>query len=149
MFFDKPAQKSYIFYNTTLVIKEGKTMKQLPQISNTEWQVMKILWASAPLTANDVIQSMEGITTWKPKTVKTLLGRLVKKNALAFNKDGRAYVYYPLVTENECIKAESQSFLEKVFSGSLNGMFANFLEEQELSREEIAELKRILDQKQK
>jgi BlaI family penicillinase repressor len=124
-------------------------MKQLPQISNTEWQVMRILWASAPLTANDVIQKMEGLTPWKPKTVKTLLGRLVKKNALTFNKDGRAYVYYPLVTENECIKAESQSFLEKVFLGSLNGMFANFLEEQELSREEIAELKRILDQKQK
>ncbi len=124
-------------------------MKQLPQISNTEWQIMRILWASAPLTANDVIQRIEGITTWKPKTVKTLLGRLVKKNALAFAKDGRAYVHYPLVTENKCIKAESQSFLEKVFSGSLNGMFAHFLEEQELSREEIAELKPILDQKQK
>jgi BlaI family transcriptional regulator, penicillinase repressor len=124
-------------------------LKELPQISNTEWQVMKILWMSAPLTASEVIKKIEGVTSWKPKTVKTLLGRLVKKKAIAFNKDGRAYVYYPLVTENECVKAESQSFLEKVFSGALNVMFANFLEEQELSSEEIAELKRILDQKQK
>lgn len=124
-------------------------MKTLPQISDTEWQVMKILWANEPLTANEVIQKIEGLTSWKPKTVKTLLGRLVKKNAIAFDKDGRAYVYYPLVAEEDCVKAESQSFLEKVFSGSLNVMFANFLEEKQLSKEEIAELKHILEQKEK
>ena len=124
-------------------------MKTLPQISDTEWQVMKILWASEPLTANEVIQKIEGTTSWKPKTVKTLLGRLVKKNAIAFDKDGRAYVYYPLVAEEDCVKAESHSFLEKVFSGSLNVMFANFLEEKQLSKEEIAELKHILEQKEK
>ena len=122
-------------------------MKELPQISTTEWQVMKVLWIKAPLTANEVITEIEGVTTWQPKTVKTLLGRLVKKRAIAFNKDGRAYVYYPLVAEDECVKAESHSFLEKVFSGALNVMFANFLEEQKLSKEEIDELKRILDQK--
>lgn len=124
-------------------------MKKLPQISDTEWQIMKILWANAPLTANQVIEEIEGIMPWKPKTVKTMLGRLVTKKAIAFNRDGRTYVYYPLVAEEECIKAESKSFLEKVFSGALNVMFANFLEEQELSKEEIAELKRILEQKQK
>lgn len=124
-------------------------MKALPQISDTEWQVMKILWANEPLTANEVIQKIEGLTSWKPKTVKTLLGRLVKKNAIAFDKDGRAYVYYPLVAEEDCVKAESRSFLDKVFSGSLNVMFANFLEEKQLSKEEIAELKHILEQKEK
>ena len=122
-------------------------MNKLPQISDMEWQVMKVLWASTPLTANEVIHKFDGVMSWKPKTVKTLLGRLVKKKALGFNKDGRAYVYYPLIAEDECIKAESQSFLEKVFSGALNVMFANFLEEQKLSGEDIAELKRILDQK--
>lgn len=124
-------------------------MKALPQISDTEWQVMKILWANEPLTANEVIQKIEGLTSWKPKTVKTLLGRLVKKNAIAYDKDGRAYVYYPLVAEEDCVKAESQSFLDKVFSGSLNVMFANFLDEKQLSKEEIAELKHILERKEK
>lgn len=124
-------------------------MKTLPQISDMEWQVMKILWAKAPLTANQVIKQIEGIMPWKPKTVKTMLGRLVKKQAVAFHVEGREYVYYPLVAEVDCIKAESQSFLDKVFSGALNVMFANFLEEQQLSKEEIAELKRILDQKKK
>jgi BlaI family penicillinase repressor len=124
-------------------------MKTLPQISDTEWQIMKILWASEPLTANEVIKKIEGFTSWKPKTVKTLLGRLVKKNAISFEKDGRAYVYYPIVSEHECVKAESHSFLEKVFSGALNVMFANFLEEKQLSKEEITELKRILEEKEK
>ena len=124
-------------------------MKNLPQISDMEWQVMKVLWTSAPLTANEVINKFDGIKSWKPKTIKTLLGRLVKKKAIAFNKDGRAYLYYPLVAEDECVKAESKSFLEKVFSGAFNVMFANFLEEKELSKEEIAELKRILEQKEK
>lgn len=109
---------------------------------------MKIIWANAPLSANQVIEKTEGVMPWKPKTVKTMLGRLVKKQALAFQKEGRAYIYYPLVSEHECIKAESKSFLEKVFSGALNMMFANFLEERELSKEEIAELKRILEKKQ-
>jgi len=124
-------------------------MKKLPQISDAEWQVMKVLWENEPLTANEVIDKFDGATSWKPKTIKTLLGRLVKKKAISFNKDGRAYVYYPLIAENDCVKAESQSFLERVFSGSLNVMFANFLEEKNLSMAEIEELKRILDQKQK
>lgn len=124
-------------------------MNTLPQISDAEWQVMKVFWKHGRLTANEVIEKFDGATSWKPKTIKTLLGRLVKKKAIAFNKDGRTYIYYPLVAENDCVKAESQSFLERVFSGSLNVMFANFLEEKKLSAAEIEELKRILDQKQK
>ena len=124
-------------------------MNTLPQISDAEWQVMKVFWKYGRLTANEVIEKFDGATSWKPRTIKTLLGRLVKKKAIAFNKDGRTYIYYPLVAENDCVKAESQSFLEKVFSGSLNVMFANFLEEEKLSAAEIEELKRILDQKQK
>lgn len=124
-------------------------MNTLPQISDAEWQVMKVFWKYGRLTANEVIEKFDGATSWKPRTIKTLLGRLVKKKAIAFNKDGRTYIYYPLVAENDCVKAESQSFLERVFSGSLNVMFANFLEEEKLSAAEIEELKRILDQKQK
>jgi BlaI family penicillinase repressor len=126
-----------------------ESLRKLPQISDAEWQVMKVFWENEPLTANEVINKFDGATSWKPKTIKTLLGRLVKKKAISFNKDGRAYVYYPLIAENDCVKAESQSFLERVFSGSLNVMFANFLEEKNLSMAEIEELKRILDQKQK
>ncbi len=122
-------------------------MKQIPQISETEWQVMKVLWSNSPATANQVIENLADSITWKPKTVKTLLGRLVKKKAAGFEKDNRAYLYYPLVTEDECVKAESHSFLKRVYGGALNLMLASFLEAEKLSREDIEELKRILDGK--
>lgn len=105
---------------------------------------MKVLWAKSPLAAQDIIQALSAHEKWHPKTAKTLLNRLVKKRALGFSKEGRAYLYRPLVTENECVAAESDSFLEKVFGGSLKPMFAHFAETRKLSPSEIAELKRLL-----
>jgi BlaI family penicillinase repressor len=122
-------------------------MKQIPKISDTEWQVMKVIWAKNPVTASQVIEELSDSTYWKPKTVKTLLGRLVKKKAAGFEKENRTYLYYPLIAEAECIKAESQSFLKRVYNGALGVMLASFLEEQELSPKEIEELKRILNGK--
>jgi BlaI family penicillinase repressor len=83
-----------------------------------------------------------------PKTVKTLLNRLVKKGALGFTKEGRAYLYEPLVAERDCVTAESTSFLERVFGGSLQPMLAHFVESRKLSPAEIAELKRLIKQKE-
>lgn len=122
-------------------------MKKIPGISEAEWEVMKIIWAHSPITANDVIEKLEGAVTWKPKTIKTLLSRLVKKEVISFNKEGRTYLYFPLVMEEECVKAESQSFLRRVYGGGLQVMLANFLEDYELTKEEIEELKEILDEK--
>jgi len=122
-------------------------MKKLPSISDTEWQVMKILWTESPITSRKIIQQLEGVTSWKPKTVKTLLGRLVKKNAVSFTQEGRSYLYYPLVTEEMCVKAENRSFLDRVYGGALNVLLTNFLEDQELTEDELDELKSILDKR--
>lgn len=122
-------------------------MKEIPRISEAEWEVMKILWAKSPLAANQVIESLSDSIDWKPKTVKTLISRLVKKNAVGFTQDNRIYYYYPLVDEDECLKAESQSFLNSVYGGALKPMLINFLREEKLSMEEIEELKRILDER--
>lgn len=124
-------------------------MKKIAKISETEWYVMKIIWSNNPITANEVIEKLEGVSDWKPKTVKTLLNRLLKKKIISFNKENRAYLYYPLITEQECMKAESQSFLERIYGGSFNLMIANFLEERDLSKTDIEELKRILEKKSK
>lgn len=129
----------------TSVIYRRIVMKEVPKISDTEWQVMKVIWAKAPCTASIIIDELAAVTNWSPKTVKTMLGRLVKKKVVGYDKDIRSYVYYPLVAEDQCIKAESRSFLKRVYGGSLNMMLANFLEEEELSDDEIDELKRILD----
>ena len=119
-------------------------MKKVPRISDSEWEVMRVLWAKGPCSANEVIEALPR-KDWHPKTVKTLLGRLVKKGAAAFVEEGRAYVYRPLVAENDCMEAESESFLDRVFGGSLQPMLAHFVERKKLSPEEIQELKRILN----
>ena len=125
-------------------------MAKLPQISDSEWQVMKVIWSSAPCTANQIVEILSETTDWKPKTIRTLINRLVAKGAAGFEidkLDKKTYHYYSLVPENECIKAESRSFLKRVFGGSPNVMLANFIKECELTGEDIDELKRILDEK--
>ncbi|HWJ02439.1 MAG TPA: BlaI/MecI/CopY family transcriptional regulator [Verrucomicrobiae bacterium] len=123
-------------------------MYESPKISEAEWEVMKVFWSkAAPCTANDVVKALDESTDWKPNTIKTLIARLVKKNALGYEEDGRNYLYYPLVPEEECIKAESRSFLKRVYDGALQPMLVNFLREEQLSSEEIEELKRILEER--
>lgn len=107
---------------------------------------MKVIWGKAPCTASEVIRTLtKRDRTWHPKTVKTYLTRLVNKRALDFHRDGRAYLYAPLVTEKECVDAASVSFLGRVFGGSLKPMLAHFVEHKKLSAEEIRELKEILE----
>ena len=77
--------------------------------------------------------------------MKAFLNRLVKKKALGFRKEGRAYRYRPLVKEDECVDAASESFLRRVFAGSLKPMLAHFVERRKLSAEEIRDLKRLLE----
>ncbi|MCX7749722.1 MAG: BlaI/MecI/CopY family transcriptional regulator [Clostridia bacterium] len=122
-------------------------MGKVPQISDTEWQVMKVVWTKSPITANQVVKELESSAKWRPNTVKTLLGRLVRKNALGFCKEGKEYYYYPSVSEKECIREESKSFIQKVYGGALNVMLASFLEEEKLTPEDLKDLKKILDEK--
>lgn len=110
---------------------------------------MKICWATSPVSAQEIIKLAGVQDEWHPKTVKTMLNRLVKKGALGFKKEGRAYLYEPLVAERDCVTAESKSFLERVFGGSLQPLLAHFVENQKLSPQEINELKTLLKQKEK
>jgi BlaI family penicillinase repressor len=120
-------------------------MKKVPRISETEWKVMKAAWSLAPCTAGEIIETLASHDrSWHPKTVKAFLSRLVRKGALGFKKEGRAYLYRPLVREQDCVDAASESFLERVFGGSLKPMLAHFVEHKKLSEEEIRELRRIL-----
>lgn len=122
-------------------------MKGIPQISEAEWEVMKILWGKSPLSSSAVVEMLEGNTSWKAKTIKTLISRLVQKKALGYKEDGRAYYYYPIVTQEECLKAESQTFLKRIYGGALKPMLVHFLQEEKLSQKDIEELKAILEKK--
>ena len=122
-------------------------MKKLPRISEAEWQVMRVVWARGRATTNEVVEALSPITDWKPKTIMTLLKRLADKGALDFEKKGRLYEYFPLVAESDCVRAESRSFLARVYGGAVTPMLAHFIEDARLTPSEIAELQRLLEKR--
>lgn len=124
-------------------------MSNIPKISDTEWIVMKVIWAHSECSANQIIDELSGSTKWKPKTVKSLISRLIKKQAIGYKEEKRAYIYYPLFTEEECIRVESQSFISKVFGGEINTAIASFIEDKKMSKQQIEELRMLLDKKDK
>jgi BlaI family transcriptional regulator, penicillinase repressor len=121
--------------------------KTTPQISDAEWTVMKILWERSPVTSKEVIDALAGSVKWKPKTIHTLLARLVQKGALSARKEGREYQFEPKVKAEACQRSETRSFLDRVFDGEMAPFLACFVRDNKLTRAEIEELKRILDRK--
>ena len=97
-------------------------MKKLPQISEAEYEVMKIVWKNAPVSTNEVTETLTRTTDWSPKTIQTMLKRLVNKGALTYVKEGRVFVYTPLVEEEEYISQKSSSFLSRYYDGELTSM---------------------------
>jgi BlaI family penicillinase repressor len=124
-------------------------MREIPKISNAEWEVMKIIWSHSEITSINIIQELKDKAQWKPATVKSLINRLLNKNAIGFNKLCNEYLYYPLVSEDECINLESQSFINRVFNGSVKSMLLTFVESKEISQTDINELKNILNKSSK
>ncbi|MFZ7942583.1 BlaI/MecI/CopY family transcriptional regulator [Neobacillus sp. 19] len=119
-------------------------MKQIPQISEAEYEVMKVIWNFEPISTPEVVEKLSNKSDWKPNTIHTMLARLVKKKALHARKDGRVFIYTSLVEMNEYVGQKSKSFLQQFFGGTLNSMVLNLIENDELSNEEISELKKIL-----
>lgn len=124
-------------------------MTTLPKIADAELEVMRVLWDRSPLTANEIVEVLEKRKPWDPRTVKTLINRLHNKGAIGFDKEGRRYLYYPLVSSNDCIKNETKSFIAKFKNGMMKPVVAAFLEEVSLSRSELEELKQMLEDKEK
>ncbi len=127
--------------------KRQKKSQEPPRISDAEWAVMKTVWSLRTATAREVVEALAGEASWRPKTIHTLLARLVQKGALAKEKPGREYIFRPLFTEQECRLAASKSFLARVFDGEIAPFLACFLDQEKLSRKEIEELKNIINGK--
>ena len=126
-------------------------MAKSPAISEAEWDVMQVAWAAGPepVTANEVVDKLAGRKGWNPKTVRTLLNRLMNKGALAVEAQGKRYLYRPAVTREECVRQESRSFLSRVFGGAAGAMLVHFVNETPLTAEEIAQLRKVLARKEK
>lgn len=120
-------------------------MSKNTKISDSEWEVMKILWDESPLTSIQIVEKLKPITKWSPTTIYTLISRLVNKKAIKLEEGSSPHIIYPLISKKDCSRKEYSSFIKKVYNGSLNLMLSNIVEEHNLSNEEIEELKNILD----
>jgi BlaI family transcriptional regulator, penicillinase repressor len=121
----------------------------LPQISDSEWEVMTVLWARAPQGAQEVIAALAGRRRWNSRTVRTFLNRLVKKGAVSYVAEGNRYLYRPAVSREQCIREESRSFVSRVFAGNAGAMLVQFVQQARLSAEEIRQLRKALEEKGK
>lgn len=123
----------------------------MTEISNAEFEVLEALWQHYPASANDIIAKLNENTTssdsdkqWHDKTVKTLLNRLVKKQAISFEKQQRHYLYSPLLERETYTLKESKSLVARMFSGKLAPLVAGFAKQNDLNKDDITALKSLI-----
>lgn len=113
-------------------------------ISEAEAVVMDVLWRRHPATAEDVVASLAGRAEWAEPTVKTLLNRLLNKGAIRADKEGRRYLYSPLLARNAWLAQQSTGLVDRLFGGRVAPLVAHFSEQRRLSPADIADLKRLI-----
>jgi len=113
-------------------------------LSDGEWNIMNVLWEAAPNTITRLTAVLNESTGWSKHTIITMLGRMESKGAVRYEEGIRAKQYYPAVERTETVLGETESFLDKVYSGSLGLMVNTMVKKNSLSKEEIDELYAIL-----
>lgn len=117
----------------------------MAKISDAESRIMDALWRRGPLVIEDIVAEVAGPQQWSDRTVKSLIGRMLKKKAIESSRqEGRTY-YRPLVQRDDYTMAESQSFLDRIFGGKLAPFVTQFAERQKLSPEDVAELRALIE----
>ena len=116
------------------------------QISEAESAVMDVLWRSHPLSAEDVVAALADSRQWQEATIKTLLNRLLNKGAIRAEKDGRRYLYSPMVKREDWVLEESRGLLERLFDGRVAPLVAHFSAHRKLSEKDVAELRKLLEE---
>ncbi|GHC00124.1 BlaI/MecI/CopY family transcriptional regulator [Thermomonas carbonis] len=116
------------------------------QVSEAESVVMEVLWLRSPLAAEDIVSTLADSRDWQEPTIKTLLNRLLNKGAIAAEKDGRRYLYSPLLKRADWLMQESRGLLDRLFDGRVAPLVAHFSEHRKLSRKDIADLRKLLEE---
>lgn len=113
-------------------------------ISEAESVVMDVLWRKQPMSADEVVAALAASTDWQEPTIKTLLNRLLKKGAIKAERDGRRYLYRPLLKRADYVHEASKGLLDRLFDGRVAPLVAHFSEAKKLSKKDIDELKRLI-----
>jgi predicted transcriptional regulator len=114
-------------------------------ISEAESRVMEVLWQQAPLASEQIVAAIQQDSDWHEKTIRTLLNRLLGKGAVEAMRDGRRYLYSPLLTRAQWQSQESRSLLDRVFGGRVAPMLTHFSQHEKLSAKDVAELRKLID----
>lgn len=115
-------------------------------ISDSEFEVMKVIWSKESAYAQEIIEVLSQSTDWSPQTIKTLINRLLKKEVIDYKKEGRQYLYFPLIKEEDYIKSENQSFIKKFYNNSISQVVNHFIDGKKVSKSEIEALRKLLDE---
>ena len=124
-------------------------MKRPSRISEAEWEVMKVIWKLAPISAHDMVRALGTHRRWSPATVKTFLNRLLAKGVLRYEKRGRAYFYSAACTESGLRAAEADSFLRRVFDGAFSPLLAHFVQTRRLTAGDWEALEQIVRERKR
>jgi BlaI family penicillinase repressor len=119
-------------------------MKRPVSISEAESVVLAVLWRTNPGTTEEVVAALSRQRKWQESTIKTLLNRLLKKGAIRAKKDGRRYIYTPVLTREQWLSSESEGLIDRLFGGRVAPLVAHFSKHQKLSKKDIAELKVLI-----
>ena len=123
-------------------------MKKLPQISEAEYEVMKVIWEAAPVSTNEVTDKLHQSTDWSPNSIQTLLKRLVQKGAVSYRKESSVFVYTPLVKQTEYLEHENSHFLQRFYNGNFASMLTSYLDNDSFTEKELDELRELLKQRE-
>lgn len=119
-------------------------MKEELKISESEWQLMELLWENGELTQPQIMQLLG--KRWNKNTVHTFLTRLCAKGFLEVDREKSPHIYRTLIAREDCERQERRSFLERVYQGSVSRMVASFVKDADLKKEEVEALRKLLDE---
>lgn len=119
-------------------------MKNEINISESEWTVMEYLWNNPLVTITEIRKALSS-TGWSDSTIKTLVRRLVFKNAVAINDEAATFRYYPLISQHECRLKETKSFINRVYDGSVSMLVTNLAADSNLTDKETEELLALIE----
>lgn len=121
-------------------------MEDLPSISEAESAVMEVLWRTSPASTEDVVAALKDRQEWQEPTIKTLLNRLLKKEAISAERDGRRYLYSPVLQRDQWLASESKGLLDRLFGGRVAPLVAHFSKQRKLTKKDLAALKRLIQE---
>lgn len=107
---------------------------------------MEVLWRTSPLFTEDVVAALKNRQDWREPTIKTLLNRLLKKGAISAQRDGRRYLYSPVLQHDQWLARESKGLLDRLFGGRVAPLVAHFSKQRKLTKKDLAELKRLIEE---